>query len=56
MIPPDVTVVAESGVATASDIKRLLDAGINGFLIGTALMKSSDPGKTLNSFVSVGRT
>jgi len=55
MIPPDVTVVAESGVATASDITRLLNAGINGVLIGTALMKSSDPGQVLHSFVNIGR-
>jgi len=56
MIPEDVIVIAESGVATVADVQRLLAAGVNGFLIGTALMKSSDPGKTLNSFVSVGRT
>ncbi|MGO8878769.1 MAG: indole-3-glycerol phosphate synthase TrpC [Desulfomonilaceae bacterium] len=55
MIPEDVIVIAESGVATVADVQRLLAAGVNGFLIGTALMKSADPGKTLNSFVSVGR-
>ncbi len=54
-IPEDVIVIAESGVATVADVQRLLAAGVNGFLIGTALMKSTDPGKTLNSFVSVRR-
>lgn len=54
-IPEDVIVIAESGVATVADVQRLLAAGVNGFLIGTALMKSADPGKTLNSFVSVRR-
>ncbi|MGO8822102.1 MAG: indole-3-glycerol phosphate synthase TrpC [Desulfomonilaceae bacterium] len=55
MIPEDVTVIAESGVATVADVQRLLAAGVNGLLIGTALMKSDDPGKTLNSFVSIRR-
>ena len=54
-IPTDVTVVAESGVSTSADIKRLLEAGIDGFLVGTSLMKSSDPGTTLLSFVNTGR-
>jgi indole-3-glycerol phosphate synthase len=55
MIPHDVTVVAESGIADEADIKRLLEAGIDGFLIGTTLMKSPDPGKTLHSLVNLGR-
>jgi indole-3-glycerol phosphate synthase len=55
-IPLDVTVVAESGVSCPADIKRLLDAGIDGFLVGTSLMKSSDPGMTLLSFVNTGRS
>jgi indole-3-glycerol phosphate synthase len=54
-IPKDVTVVAESGVSSPTDIKRLLEAGIDGFLVGTSLMKSSDPGTTLLSFVNTGR-
>lgn len=55
IIPEDITVVAESGVASVDDIQRLLSAGINAFLIGTALVKSADPGKTLSSFVNVRR-
>ncbi len=55
MIPHDVTVVAESGVSDEADIRRLLEAGIDGFLIGTTLMKSPDPGKTLHSLVNLGR-
>lgn len=55
IIPQDVTVVSESGIGSKEDMKRLLNSGINGFLIGTAFMKSVDPGKTLYSFVNVGR-
>ncbi|MGC8660084.1 MAG: indole-3-glycerol phosphate synthase TrpC [Desulfomonilaceae bacterium] len=56
MIPENITVVAESGVASVDDIRRLLDAGIDAFLIGTALVKSDDPGKTVASFANVRRT
>lgn len=55
LIPPDITVVAESGLSTEEDIKRLLNAGIDGFLIGTSLMKSTSPGDTLYSFVNMRR-
>ncbi|MGC9029659.1 MAG: indole-3-glycerol phosphate synthase TrpC [Desulfomonilaceae bacterium] len=51
MIPPEIIVVAESGVNTSDDIQRLLNAGVDGFLIGTALLKDSDPGRMLRSFV-----
>jgi indole-3-glycerol phosphate synthase len=35
--------VAESGVRTRADIERLAAAGADAFLVGTTLMKSSDP-------------
>ncbi len=39
--------VAESGIETRSDIKRLLKAGADAFLIGTSLMRSENPLKKL---------
>jgi len=36
-------VVAESGINSKEDLKRLKEAGADAFLIGTALMKSKDP-------------
>ena len=42
-IPEGVVRVAESGVRTRADIERLAAAGADAFLIGTTLMKSSDP-------------
>ena len=39
-LPADRLVVSESGIETASDIKRLQEAGINAFLIGTSLVKA----------------
>jgi indole-3-glycerol phosphate synthase len=41
-IPRDVTVVAESGIATADDVRRLSDAGIDAALIGEALVRQAD--------------
>ncbi|MEO0784518.1 MAG: indole-3-glycerol phosphate synthase TrpC [Pseudomonadota bacterium] len=42
MVPPDMALVAESGVSTPQDILRLRDAGARRFLIGESLMKRSD--------------
>lgn len=38
-IPPDVLVVAESGLSTPGDLKRLADCGVTTFLIGESLMR-----------------
>ena len=46
-IPDGIVKVAESGIKTSADITRLRAAGANAFLIGTALMKSTDPKKAL---------
>jgi indole-3-glycerol phosphate synthase len=41
-IPPDKLVVAESGLGTPADLKRLADAGVSTYLIGESLMRESD--------------
>lgn len=46
-VPDDVTVVTESGIHTADDVRRLRDAGVHAFLVGTAFMREPDPGKAL---------
>jgi indole-3-glycerol phosphate synthase len=47
LLPSDVPAVAESGIRTADDIRRLLGAGYRGFLVGEQLMRSDSPGKAL---------
>ncbi len=42
-IPASVIKVTESGIFTASDVHRLLDAGFDAFLVGEHLVKSGDP-------------
>jgi indole-3-glycerol phosphate synthase len=41
-IPSEVSVVAESGIFTASDVKRLHDADIDAMLVGESLMRQQD--------------
>lgn len=41
-IPPDKLVIAESGLATPEDLRRMAEAGVTTFLIGEALMRQTD--------------
>jgi indole-3-glycerol phosphate synthase len=43
-IPDDVVAVAESGIATGADVRRLRDAGYDAFLVGEHFMTAPDPG------------
>lgn len=43
MIPADVVLVAESGIHSANDARRLLEAGADAILVGEELMRSPDP-------------
>jgi indole-3-glycerol phosphate synthase len=52
LAPPEVTLVAASGLKTRVEVERLLAAGINGFLIGESLTASADPGATLGKFLA----
>ncbi len=47
LIPADVLVVAESGIGNRGDVIELEAAGLDAFLVGTALMRAGDPGRKL---------
>jgi len=51
-LPRDGVAIAESGIRTPQDIRRLADAGYRGFLIGEALMRAAAPGAALAGLVS----
>jgi indole-3-glycerol phosphate synthase len=50
-IPAAAVKVAESGIKTGADIKRLRTAGFDAFLIGEHLMLSPKPGEALSSLI-----
>jgi indole-3-glycerol phosphate synthase len=50
-IPGDVLAVAESGIHSAADVKRLRAAGYRAFLVGEHLMKSGDPASALRALL-----
>jgi indole-3-glycerol phosphate synthase len=51
-IPPALTKVSESGIFTATDIRKLLDAGYDAFLVGEHLIKSGDATRAIQELVS----
>lgn len=53
MVPDDRVVISESGISSSSDVKRLLDVGAGGFLIGESLLKSDNPGQKLAELMNV---
>jgi indole-3-glycerol phosphate synthase len=42
-IPAGVTIVSESGIATADDVRRVVQAGATAILVGEALVTAADP-------------
>lgn len=52
MMPPERLLVAESGINSRSDIKRLLAAGAKAFLIGESLIREADIGAKLQEMLN----
>lgn len=50
-LPDGVVAVAESGIRTGDDVRRLREAGFEAFLIGERLMSAPDPGAALRSLL-----
>lgn len=50
-LEPYQTAVAESGIRTREDIKKILDSGIRNFLMGESLVRAKDPRTFLKSLV-----
>jgi len=48
-IPEGVVIVAESGIFTSDDIRRLERAGARAFLVGESLMREPDVGLALRN-------
>ena len=50
-IPKEAVAVSESGIRSAEDIRRLMDAGYRGFLVGEQLMRAASPGRALSDLL-----
>jgi indole-3-glycerol phosphate synthase len=51
LAPPGVTLVSESGIKSAKDIRLLRSAGFHAFLIGEHFMRAADPGNALRRLI-----
>ena len=54
-VPSGFLYVAESGVNGPDDIQRLVDAGVDAILVGSALMSADDPGALLAEWLGAVR-
>ena len=55
-IPPEATIVSESGIRTPEEVDRLGRAGVHGILVGETFLRSPDPGQGARAFVGRKRT
>src|SRR5699024_10550461 len=51
VLPKSSILVSESGLANASDIKKLKEAGYQGFLMGEHFMRTTNPAAALKEFL-----
>jgi len=54
-VPDHCTVVSESGIRTRADVERVANAGVDGVLVGEALMRASEPQKLLRELQDAAR-
>jgi len=52
-IPPGIPAVAESGIKSAEDVRKIKDTGVDAVLIGESLMKAGDRRKFLQELIGV---
>lgn len=53
LVPENILFVAESGIKTNEDIKRLREANVNGVLIGETFMRSENKAEVLKELARV---
>jgi len=55
LIPSSCVRVAESGISSRDDVKRMADCGVDAILVGSHLMRQDDPGEALSKLTGVAR-
>ena len=53
LVPKEVILVAESGIHTAADARRMREAGADAILVGEVLMRSADPAATIRGLIAI---
>lgn len=53
LIPPDITVVSESGFFTAGDVRRVAECGVDAVLVGEALVTAGDIGAKVRELANL---
>jgi indole-3-glycerol phosphate synthase len=51
LVPSNRLLVAESGIRTADDVRRMQEAGVDAVLVGESLMCDPDPGSALRKLL-----
>jgi indole-3-glycerol phosphate synthase len=54
-IPEGIAVVAESGIRSGEDVRRLAQIGVDAILVGESLVRSRDPQSAAKALVEAGR-
>jgi hypothetical protein len=52
-VPDDLVLVSESGIRTVEDVRRVREWGADAILVGEALMRSGNPGQTIQEFMAI---
>jgi indole-3-glycerol phosphate synthase len=54
LVPTDVVLVAESGIHSADDARRMREAGADAILVGEMLMRAEDPAEQIRRLITPG--
>jgi indole-3-glycerol phosphate synthase len=53
LVPPEITIVSESGISSREDIDLMIENGISAVLTGESLMRKSNPGEALRALMTL---
>ena len=55
-VPPERFLIAESGIQNAEDVRRLVEAGLQCYLVGESLMRQTDVAQAVRDLIGPERT
>jgi indole-3-glycerol phosphate synthase len=54
LVPPETTLIGESGIGGRKDVERLARLGLDAILVGERLMREVDPGAAIHDVLGLG--